>query len=58
MNFQRLIKKLVSAGWTQAEIAKKVGCSQANIARLLKDKEAQPKYSVGAALVELAGEVC
>ena len=54
MNFQALITKLVESGWTQHEIAAEIGCSQANVARLLKVKGAEPKWSVGAALIDLA----
>jgi len=54
MDFQRLIKKLVDKGWTQREIGEEVGCSQANIARLLKERTADPRYRTGIALVRLS----
>ena len=57
MNFQRLIKSLIKHGWTQNEIAKEIGCSQPNVARLLKDRDTEPRYSVGVNLVELEGKV-
>jgi transcriptional regulator with XRE-family HTH domain len=56
MTFQALIKRLLKAGWTQKQIAARIGCSQPNVARLLKDKNAEPKWSVGNALIEAGGE--
>jgi transcriptional regulator with XRE-family HTH domain len=58
MNFQALIKALIKAGWTQKQIAESVGCSQPNIARLLKDKKAVPNWPTGDALVTLARDEC
>ena len=58
MNFQALIRDLVKAAWTQNEIATEVGCSQANIARLLKVVGAEPKWSVGQAIIDLHHDEC
>jgi len=54
MNFQRLVKGLQDKGWTQSEIAEEIGCSQANIARLLKHKSADPRWRTGDALIMIA----
>ena len=54
MNFQALIKALIDQGWTQKEIAAEIGCSQPNVARLLKDKKAVPSWPTGDALIMLA----
>ena len=53
MNFQRLIKDLIKLGWTQSAIAKEIGCSQPNVARLLKDKNTSPIWDVGNELIVL-----
>jgi len=53
MNFQRLVKNLMKKGWTQRQIGEEIGCSQANIARLLKDKTADPRWRTGDALIRL-----
>jgi len=57
MNFSKLIKSLIKHGWTQKEIAAEIGCSQPNVARLLKDTDTEPRYSVGINLVELEVKV-
>ena len=38
---------------TQPQIAEKVGCSQATISDLVNAKTDQPRYALGAALLEL-----
>ena len=53
MDFQTLIRDLLNSEWTQTEIAAEVGCSQANIARLVKVTGAEPKWSVGQAIIDL-----
>jgi transcriptional regulator with XRE-family HTH domain len=55
--FQRLIKDLNAAGWTQDDIAAEVGCSQTNISTLLT-KGTEPLYGLGRAIIELHEREC
>lgn len=56
-NFQRIIKDLRLAGWTQVEIAGYVGCTQPNIARIIKESNIDPRWSTGDALIRLHKKV-
>lgn len=53
MDFHTLISELLNQDWTQKEIAAEVGCSQANIARLLKTSGAMPRWDTGQAIIDL-----
>lgn len=54
MNWKNTIAEIQRLGHlTQPQIAEKVGCSQASISDIATGKTAQPRYPLGAALVEL-----
>lgn len=53
VNFQTLIEKLNRRGWSHARIAEKVGCSRPAIYRLADATNSEPRYHLGAALVDL-----
>jgi len=58
VNFGKLVRELIGAGWTQKDIAKKIGCSQPNVARLLKEKNADPRWKIGNKIVLLHKDQC
>jgi predicted XRE-type DNA-binding protein len=54
MNWKNVIAEIQRHGqMTQPQIAEKVGCSQATISDLVNSKTDQPRYPLGAALIEL-----
>ncbi len=53
MTFQQVIRYLIKQGYTQTALAEHAGCSQSNIARLMREPEAEPKYSTGMYLMDL-----
>ena len=54
MNWKTVIADIQRHGkMTQPQIAEKVGCSQATISDLVNSKTDQPRYPLGAALIEL-----
>ena len=50
MNWQALLTELRDRGWTQQEIAERVGASQAAISDLKSGKTTNPAYTLGRAL--------
>jgi predicted transcriptional regulator len=54
MNWSELIKELLAAGITQAEIAAAAGAKQSSISDLSRAITQDPRYSTGAALIEFA----
>ncbi|MDG4550758.1 MAG: helix-turn-helix domain-containing protein [Candidatus Contendobacter sp.] len=53
MNAQHAIEKLRADGWTDAAIARRVGCSQPTITRIRNGKT-DPRESTARALEELS----
>ena len=53
MDWKQIIAKLQEAKITQAEIARRVGCSQASISDLAVGKTYQPNYALGVAILAL-----
>lgn len=51
MNFQTIIQDMQDAGYTQKQIAKLCGCSQASVSDLLTGAVKDPRYSTGATLL-------
>lgn len=50
--FKQLIEDLIETGLTEVDIGQRVGASQASINRIKRTNQ-NPKYDLGAALVEL-----
>ena len=53
MDWKQLLGDLRDRGWTQQQIAERVGASQAAISDLNSGKTTNPNYAVGRALDEL-----
>jgi transcriptional regulator with XRE-family HTH domain len=51
----QIIKLLQSQGMSQAKVADRVGVDQSTICRLADGRSPEPRYSVGEALIALAG---
>jgi len=51
----QIIKLLQSQGMSQAKVADRVGVDQSTICRLADCTSPEPRYSVGEALISLAG---
>lgn len=60
MDFKTVIRELRAAGWTQVQIAKRVGCSQPTISELATGVSGKrgPAFPVALALMNLHREVC
>jgi len=60
MDLKQLIEDLRSAGWTQAQIADRAGCSQPTISELASGVTGKrgPSFRIAAAIVALHQEVC
>lgn len=52
---QKIVKKLLSSGMSEKDLAKQVGCSQPHIHRM-KQGDTDPSYSIGKALEKLHDE--
>jgi transcriptional regulator with XRE-family HTH domain len=58
MNPQDAVIRLLNAGWTQARLAQKAGCSQSTIHRIKTGRQPRgASYSVCAALLSLASSL-
>lgn len=58
MNPQDATIRLLNAGWTQARLAQKAGCSQSTIHRIKTGRQPRgASYSVCAALLSLASSL-
>lgn len=53
MDWKQLLGDLRNRGWTQQQIAERVGASQAAISDLNSGKTTNPNYAIGRALEEL-----
>lgn len=51
----QIIKLLQTQGMSQAKVADRVGVDQSTICRLADGRSPEPRYSVGEALIDLAG---
>lgn len=51
----QIIRLLQSQGMSQAKMAERVGVDQSTICRLADGRSPEPRYSVGEALIALAG---
>lgn len=58
MSIQTLIQELIAAGWTQSEIADRVGVGQAAISKLATEKRHDMRYQNAKRLEALHAEVC
>lgn len=55
--WSKLIQEIVAKGWSEAKIAKRVGCTQPAINRLKRGLRKDTPYTLGDALVQLHREV-
>lgn len=53
MNWSQLITDLQNHGFTQPQIAARVGCGQTTVSELLRGNTTEPRYSLGQALIQL-----
>lgn len=53
--WQKIIKLLKDAGFSQQMLAEKAGVDQSTICRIGDGRAPEPRYSVGVTLIELAG---
>jgi len=53
INWQTTVLDLKSSGWTETKLAALCGCTQANINLMAQGLSKNPRYSIGAPLVEL-----
>ena len=53
MKWSAVIERLRSRGWTQVQIAERVGTQQSVISDLSRDLVKDPRYSMAAALIAL-----
>lgn len=53
MNWTEHIKLIMGRGLTQAEIARRVGSTQATIANLVVGRAKEPGHALGQALIQL-----
>lgn len=45
------VKQIIASGWTQREIASRVGCAQPSIAKIVSGRTVDPSFSVGYGLL-------
>lgn len=55
-NWPTLIADLTDRGLSQKDIAEKIGCDQSHISDLYTGRQANPRFSVGQALLKLLAE--
>lgn len=53
VNWKELIAGLIAAGWTQQRIAAACGVGQSTISDLAAGRAKEPRYRLGAALMQL-----
>lgn len=53
MDWKQHITQLQAKGYTQQQIALECGCSQAGICDLVRGRTKEPRYAVGAKLLDL-----
>lgn len=53
VDWPRVVRDLVVAGYTQSAIAKDCSCRQSSISDLACGRTTEPRYSIGAALLKL-----
>ena len=58
VNFQNIIKKKKKAGFTQTEIAEKIGVKQSTVCSLSKGDTKEPRFFAGDSLISLHREIC
>ena len=58
VNFQSLISDLQKAGYTQTEIAEKIGVKQSTVWSLSKGNTKEPRFFAGDSLISLHRDVC
>lgn len=58
VNFQTIISDLQKAGFTQTEIAEKIGVKQSTVCSLLKGDTKEPRFFAGDSLISLHREIC
>ena len=46
MNATDAVKKLLLAGWTQADIAKEIGCQQPNVQKIKAGRKTTPERAL------------
>ena len=58
VNFQNIISDLQKAGFTQTEIAEKIGVKQSTVCSLAKGATKEPRFFAGDTLISLHREIC
>ena len=58
MELKAIIGELLAAGWTQARIAEKAGCSQPTISEIASGTTENPRFRIAAALIDLHRKEC
>ena len=53
VDFQALTTKLHNRGWSDEQIAQKIGCVRTAVYALRMGKNKEPRYALGVALVDL-----
>lgn len=53
VDWPKVVRDLVVAGYTQSSIAKDCNCSQNSISDLACGRTTEPRYSIGASLLKL-----
>ncbi len=53
--WKKIIHLLISQGYSQRQLAEVTGVDQSTISRIAEGRLSNPRYSVGHALIELAG---
>lgn len=57
-NFQTLMAEIVSAGWTQVEIATRLARAQSWVSDIYRGEQTELKFADAQALLALHAEVC
>jgi transcriptional regulator with XRE-family HTH domain len=57
MDWKTLIAQIIAAGWSQEQIAERIGRSQAWVSSVLSEKCSDLKWRDGQKLIELHGSV-
>lgn len=55
MNWSQLVLSIQAAGWSQPQIAAACNCAQSTISDIAAGRTKDPRFSIGKALIDLAG---
>ena len=56
MDFKNIVERLISAGWTQHELASECDCGQSTLSDILSGKTKEPRFSLAKKLIDLSKE--